>query len=153
MDSWKKEVVPMTLKGQIAVPYTWWVGETGSRFFLALKDEEKIMGNRCPQCNTVFVPPRKNCGRCFVEISDWIELGHEGVVTAHTIVRYPFRLQPVSPPFAYALIRLDGADVGLVHIVRDGLERLSNRARVRALFKEKAFRTGSILDIEAFELI
>jgi uncharacterized OB-fold protein len=153
LKSWKNEVVPMTLKGQIAVPYTWWVGETGSRFFVALQDAGKIMGNICPGCGTVFVPPRKNCGRCFVEINDWIELSPEGVVTAHTIVRYPFRLQPASPPFAYAIIRLDGADVGLIHIIRDNLDSLKNGARVRARFKDKRLRTGSILDIDAFELV
>lgn len=153
MNSWKDEVVPMTLKGQIAVPYTWWVGETGSRFFSALQEEEKILGNTCPKCGKVFVPPRKNCGRCFVENRDWVELGAEGTVTAHTVVRFPFRLQPAAPPFAYALIRLDGADVDLLHIVRNRPEELKNGMRVRACFKDKASRTGTILDIESFEAV
>ena len=59
METWLEEVEPLTLKGQIAVPYTWWVGETGSRFLASLRDEGKILGNRCDQCNTVYVPPRK----------------------------------------------------------------------------------------------
>lgn len=39
------QVEPLTLEGQIAVPYTWWVGEVGSRFLIALRDEAKIIGN------------------------------------------------------------------------------------------------------------
>jgi uncharacterized OB-fold protein len=153
MDAWKADVTPITLEGQIAVPYTWWVGETGSRFLTALREEEQIWGNRCPDCGRVYVPPRKNCGRCFVLIDDWVALGSEGVVTAHTVVRFPFRLQPADPPFAYAIIHLDGADVGLVHIVKDGLEHLKNGVRVRARFKARGARTGSVLDIDAFEVI
>ncbi|MEN8247203.1 MAG: zinc ribbon domain-containing protein, partial [Thermodesulfobacteriota bacterium] len=124
METWLEEVEPLTLKGQIAVPYTWWVGETGSRFLAALRDEGKILGNRCDQCGTVYVPPRKSCGRCFVDTGDWIELGEQGVVKAYTIVRFSHPLQPVEAPFAYALIRLDGADVDLMHIIRHDLDRL-----------------------------
>lgn len=151
MAAWLEGVEGLTLKGQIRVPYTWWVGEVGSRFLMALRDECKILGNRCKVCNTVYVPPRKNCGRCFVNIDAWVELGREGVVTAHTIVRFEYPLQPVKPPFAYAVIKLDGADVGLVHIVKKDLERLRNGVRVRAVFKEQ--RTGHILDIDSFQIV
>ena len=98
MATWLEEVEGLTLKGQIAVPYTWWVGEVGSRFLIALRDEKKILGNRCKNCNTVYVPPRKNCGRCFSDISEWVELGNEGVVTVHTIVRYHYSLQSLFSP-------------------------------------------------------
>jgi len=67
MAEWLKDVEPLTLKGQMAVPYTWWVGETGSRFLISLRDNQKILGTRCKACGTVYVPPRKNCGRCFFD--------------------------------------------------------------------------------------
>jgi uncharacterized OB-fold protein len=151
MSDWLNEVPELTQKGQIAVPYTWWVGEVGSRFLIALRDEQKILGNRCKSCNRVYVPPRKNCGRCFSDIEDWVELGNEGVVIAHTVVRYEFKPQPVAPPFAYALIKLDGADVGFLHIITENLDSLENGLRVRARFREE--RTGHILDIESFEMV
>jgi uncharacterized OB-fold protein len=147
------QVEPLTLKGQIAVPYTWWVGELGSRFLIALRDEAKIIGNRCARCNTVYVPPRKNCGSCFVDIDQFVELGNEGIVTAYTIVRFSYPLHPVAPPFAYAVIKLDGADVGFTHIIKDDLDKLGNNVRVRARFKDRADRTGNILDIDCFQLI
>lgn len=153
MTDWRDEVEGLTLKGQIKMPYTWSVGEVGSRFLVALRDERKILGNRCARCGTVYVPPRKNCGRCFTDIGadDWLELGAEGTVTAYTIVHDDHPLQPVRPPFAYVIVRLDGADVGFVHLLRDGLERLKAGARVRARFKEQ--RSGHILDIDGFEIV
>ncbi len=151
MPDWLRDVEGLTQKGQIAVPYTWWVGETGSRFLLSIRDDRKLLGNRCSRCNTVFVPPRKNCGRCFVDIDEWVEVGNEGVVIAHTIVRYPFEVHPVDAPFAYAMIKLDGADVGFLHIIKDDLDALKNGVRVRARFREE--RTGHILDIDSFEIL
>ena len=148
---WLEEVEGLTLKGQIGVPYSWWVGEVGSRFLIGLRDEKKILGNRCPDCGTVYVPPRKNCGRCFVETDEWVELGRVGVVVAHTVVRFAYPLQPAKPPFAYALIRLDGADVELIHVVKEDLEQLRNGVRVEAVFAEP--RTGHILDIDSFKII
>ncbi len=147
------QVEPLTLEGQIAVPYTWWVGEVGSRFLIALRDEAKIIGNRCTRCNTVYVPPRKNCGSCFEDIDQFVEVSNEGIVSAHTVVRFKYPLQPVDTPFAYALIRLDGADVSLAHIIKDGLDKLKNGVRVRARFKDQSERTGHILDIDSFQII
>lgn len=151
MRDWLDQVEGLTQKGQIAVPYTWWVGETGSRFLLSIRDDRKLLGNKCSRCNTVFVPPRKNCGRCFVDIDEWVEVGNEGVVIAHTIVRYPFEVHPVDVPFAYAMIKLDGADVGFLHIIKENLDALKNGVRVRARFREE--RTGHILDIDSFEIL
>jgi len=151
MTEWLKEVEPLTLKGQIAVPYTWWAGETGSKFLVSIRDEKKILGTKCKECGTVYVPPRKNCGRCFVDVGEWVDIGDEGVIEAHTIVHYAHPMQPVKPPFAYALIKLDGADVCFLHLVKKNLDKIRNGLRVKAKFK--AERTGHILDIDSFELI
>lgn len=151
MNDWLATTEGLTLKGQINLPYTWWVGEVGSEFLAALRDKGKILGNRCAACNTVYVPPRKNCGRCFVDMDGCFELGDEGVVIAHTIVRHSHELQPTDPPYAYAVIKLDGCDVGMVHIIKERLDSLRNGVRVKAVFKED--RKGEILDIDSFRFI
>lgn len=153
MTGWLESVEPLTLKGQIAVPYTWWVGETGSRFLNAVRHEEKIYGTRCDTCDAVFVPPRKNCGRCFADLDQWVELRTEGVVTAFTIVRFNHPIHPVKAPFAHALIQLEGASVGLTHLILNDLDKLADGVRVRAKFKEASQRKGHILDIECFEIV
>lgn len=153
MAEWLNEVEGLTLKGQIRVPYTWSVGEVGSRFLIALRDEKKILANRCSSCGTVYVPPRKSCGSCFKDIGDeqWMEVATEGTVTAYTIVRYESPVQPVKPPFAYAVIKLDGADVGFVHIIKNDIDKLKSGVRVAARFKDNG--TGHILDIDSFVII
>jgi uncharacterized OB-fold protein len=151
MSEWLDYTEDLTLKGQIAVPYSWWVGETGSRFLITLRDEKRITGNRCSRCGKVFVPPRKNCGTCFIPITDWVDISDEGTVESFTVVRFPFKIQPVEVPFAYVLVKLDGADVSLLHIVKEGVESLNKGTRVKARFKED--RRGHIFDIECFHII
>ena len=151
MREWLKEIEPLTLKGQLSVPYTWWVGETGSRFLVSLRDDQKILGTKCSKCGRVYVPPRKNCGRCFVDMDEWVSIADEGVIEAFTIVHYAHPIQPVNPPFAYALIKLNGADVGFLHLIKKDLDKLKSGLRVKAKFNSE--RTGSILDIDSFELI
>jgi uncharacterized OB-fold protein len=151
MDKWKEGVTPLTLKGQISVPYNWAVGETGSKFLVSIRDKKKILGAKCSECDTTYVPPRKNCGRCFVDIDGTVEVSNEGTVEACTVVHYSHPVQPIEPPFAYALIKLDGSDVGFLHIIKKRVDSVAPRVRVKAKFKDD--RTGSILDIDSFELI
>ena len=56
MADWRDETEGLALKGQIKMPYTWSVGEVGSRFLVALRDEGKILGNRCPLCGNPTTP-------------------------------------------------------------------------------------------------
>ena len=65
MADWLKDVEGMTLKGQIAVPYTWWVGETGSRFLRGIRDEKKILGNTCAKCGRTYVPAQEELRHLF----------------------------------------------------------------------------------------
>ena len=59
--------------------------------------------------------------------------------------------QPFDGPFGWALIKLDGADTGFLHVVDGPKEKLATGARVKARWK--AEREGHINDIEAFEVI
>jgi uncharacterized OB-fold protein len=151
MKEWIENVKPLTIKGQIKVPYNWSVGEVGSRFLVSLRDDQKIIGNRCGECRTVYVPPRMNCGKCFKRINDWVDLSPEGTVESYTVIRFAYPLQPAEPPYAFALIKLDGADVGFLHIIKKDLDRLKKGVRVRARFAEQ--RTGHIKDIEGFTIV
>ncbi|MFH1092139.1 MAG: Zn-ribbon domain-containing OB-fold protein [Pseudomonadota bacterium] len=149
MPEWLKETEEMVYSGRIKVPYTWWVGETGTDFFNALKDEKKILGRYCPGCDLVFVPPRKTCGRCFTQDMQWRELGTQGTLTTYTIPRVRQDIHPLEPPFAYGIIKLDGADTGLTHLLAEFKEGgLKSGMRVEAVFREEP--TGGLLDIRYF---
>lgn len=153
MTEWLNQVTPLTLKGQIKVPYKWSVGEVGSRFLTTIRDEQRFLANRCPVCGRIFVPPRANCGSCFVAIGadDWLQVGPQGTVTSFTVVSDGHAIRPVSGDFAYALIRLDGADTAICHLVTENLDSLRIGSRVEAVFSPE--RRGDISDIKAFKII
>jgi hypothetical protein len=56
----------------------------------------------------------------------------------------------MEPPIIYGIIRLDGADTGLVHMLGEvDLEQVKVGMRLQAVFKEK--RVASVLDIKYFK--
>ncbi|MEW6440986.1 MAG: Zn-ribbon domain-containing OB-fold protein [bacterium] len=147
--AWLESVEPMVHHSRIKVPYTWSVGETGSRFLAGIRDHKRLQGKQCESCKTVYVPPRKMCPRCFRDTGPWVDVGPDGTLLTYTIVRYENGLQPARAPFAYGIIQLDGASTGLLHLIGDvDLSSIRSGLRLTAVFKEE--RTGTILDIAHF---
>ena len=146
---WLKGVEPMVRESRIKVPYSWSVGDTGSRFLTEMRDNGKLLGKRCEACETVFVPPRKMCPRCFQDTGPWIEVGPQGRLAAFTVARYDTGLAPKTAPVAYGIIELDGATTGLVHLLDEvAPEALVPGMRMEPVFRED--RVGHILDIAHF---
>lgn len=141
----------LTQRGRIKVPYTWAAGEVASKFLIGLRDERKIYGIRCPNCRTVFVPPKKLCHHCFVPMEEWVQVGDEGVLHTFTVVHYSEpAIHPMKAPFAYGIIKLTGADTAIVHLIGEAdLSQLQEGMKVKAVFKEK--REGNYLDIKYFK--
>jgi len=80
----------------------------------------------------------------------WIEVGPRGTVQTYTWVAEP---RPgkhfLQKPFAFALIRPDGADTAILHMVDvSGPDAL--RVGLRVAPRWKAERTGHVSDIEAW---
>ena len=42
--------------------------------------EEKLMGARCSACNTLFVPPRSVCVKCYSSRMAWTEVKGTGTL-------------------------------------------------------------------------
>lgn len=128
------------------------VGIAGEKFFRAIKDRGMIMGAVCPACNVTYLPPAMYCERCFAELEEWVELGTEGTVHTYTAVEVSLENKPLEEPQVLALIKWDGVHGGLVHRlgeVEPGEVRIG--MTVRAVFKPRREREGSILDIEYFK--
>lgn len=121
-------------------------GPVIGRFLTALRDG-RIEGVRTPG-GRVLVPPLEYDPETGEATGEPVEVSAEGVVTTWAWVESPRRFHPLPRPFAWALIRLDGADTAMLHAV-DGPVRTG--ARVRARWR--AERIGSIRDIECFEVI
>ncbi len=152
MSDYWTDVEAIVYEGRIKVPYSWQAGETASYFLTQLRDEKKIWGKRCPRCEKVFLPPKKNCPFCFVDTDQWVEVSGEGEIETFTVVRRDTPIQPMKSPFVYAVIRLDGATSGLIHMLGEvEPDQVKEGMRVKAVFSEE--RKGSLLDIAYFKPI
>ena len=140
----------MVVKSKISVPYTWWAGDTASKFLVSLRDEQKIKGTRCGSCNKVYIPPRKTCPTCFTENSEWVDVSDEGTLVSYTVTRKQLASIPRKVPVIYGLIKLDGADTSILHFIDDvPSEELKIGMRLKAEFSKD--RTGTIRDISHFK--
>jgi hypothetical protein len=128
-------------------PYTRTVGPVLGRFMTGLR-EGRIEGVRAND-GRVIVPPAEYDPVTSEPLDEFVEVGQAGVVTTWAWVSAPRANQPLDRPFAWALIRLDGADTALLHAVDAGDEaRMSTGMRVRV--KWRAERAGEIQDIACF---
>ena len=106
----------ITIEGTWNFNYTYFAGETASRFFAELRENRRIMGTRCPSCRRVLVPARAFCDACFVRTTEWVEVGPEGTLETFTIITAAFPGLP-PPPIVMAYVTMDGADTALINLV------------------------------------
>jgi uncharacterized OB-fold protein len=106
-----------------------------SRYLRALQDG-KIIGQRCPACQKVYVPPRGACPTDGVPTTTDVELPDHGIVTTFCVVNVPFQGQRVPTPYVAASILLDGADIAFQHLVLGcPPDEVRMGMRVRAVWK------------------
>ncbi len=140
------------------MPYEWSIGLYGSRFFHEIIQNRRFIGIKCEGCGKIYVPPRRVCGPCFRELHELVPLSDTGVITAFSVVNYPF-IDPNTGvqrpiPYTYGYIQLDGADNIFSHIINEtDLSRIKVGMKVRAVFKERAEMKGNIEDIKYFDII
>jgi len=146
----KQKDAVLTAKHVLEFAYTRSVGPVLGRFLAGLR-EGRILGVRTP-AGRVLVPPMEFDPASGASLeAEFVEVGPGGVVTAWSWVAVPRKQQPLDRPFAWALIRLDGADTPLLHAVDAGdAARITSGMRVRVRWREQ--RTGMITDIACFEL-
>ena len=149
----KPDVAPMDARQTMEFPYKHSTGPIVGRFLAGLKEQKKIWGQRVAG-QGVVVPPVGYSETDASEGGEWVEVKDTGVVTAVAVVRNPIeRLHPSAAPFAFVLIKLDGADAALAHVVKDGFDRVRVGARVQAVWAADDQRSGSIRDIDSFRVI
>jgi hypothetical protein len=89
----------------------------GESSFLRGLAEGRLLGQRCPACGKVYVPPRGACPVDGVPTTDEVELPDSGIVTTFCVVSVPFPGQRVAPPYVTAAVLLDGADIAFQHLI------------------------------------
>jgi uncharacterized OB-fold protein len=130
-------------------PYRRSVGPVLGRFFTGLR-ERTILGVRT-RAGRVLCPPSEADPETGAAVTDqFVPVGPGGIVTTWSWVSQPRAKQPLARPFAWALVRLDGADTALLHAVDAGdPARMRTGMRVRPRWRGET--VGEIGDIECFE--
>jgi hypothetical protein len=124
-----------------------------SKFFSAIA-EGRLVGQRCPKCRKVYIPPRSACPVDGVPTDEEIELPDTGTVTTYCVVNVPFLGQKIKPPYVSAYVLLDGADIAFLHLIQGiPADEVRMGMRVKAVWKPREEWTSSVENIEYFEPI
>ena len=137
------EVREMTIQ----FPYKRSTGPVVGAFLTALT-EQRILGIRAG--DRVLCPPVEwdpETGNSLD--ADLVEVGPAGTVESWSWVASPSEQHPLDHAFAFALVKLDGADTAMLHAVDAGsIDAMSTGMRVAPRWK--GTRIGHITDLEAF---
>jgi hypothetical protein len=135
--------------GDLPVTSRYTFGLAGERFYRAIKDEGKIYGTKCSNCDHTYVPATLFCERCMQELDTWIDVGIIGKVYTYTLLFEDLDGNRLKEPEIVAFVRL--GDGGLVHRLGEiDQDNITIGMRVEAVFKAMAEREGSIQDISYF---
>lgn len=123
-------------------------GPVIGRFLASLK-EARIEGVKTAD-GRVIVPAQAYDPETGASLGDeWADVGPEGEVVSWCYVMEPRETHPLARPFAFALIKLDGASTALLHAIDAPISALKKGLRVAPRWRDE--RQGHILDIECFE--
>ncbi len=140
---------PLSAPLKLSFDYTRSVGPTLSEFFTALRGR-RIVGVRGSD-GRVLVPPAEFDPVTYDRLTEIVPVASVGTVLSWTWQPEPLEGQPLDRPFAWALIKLDGADTPLLHAVDAGSsDAVSAGARVHAHWVDEP--VGAITDIAYFKL-
>ena len=139
---------PLRAPLEIEFDYTRSLGPVLSQFMTALAGL-RILGARGAD-GRVHAPPFEYDPVSSRPPGELTEVGPEGTVVSWSWMPEPLEGQPLARPFAWALIRLDGADTAMLHAVDAG-SAAAMRAGLRVRARWAASRVGSIRDIACFE--
>ena len=152
----------LVLKRTISVKQRFATGPVMGKFLNALK-QKKLIGNKCPSCGRIQLPPREVCAVCRVSADEWVEVGPKGQVRYMEYVYYaspdPLTGETRETPYGMVNILLDGCGGNdtFAHLIRrDQMDLIKNGSnevagtRVRPVWNDK--RVGSVFDIKHFEI-
>ncbi|OBG30120.1 Zn-ribbon domain-containing OB-fold protein [Mycobacterium sp. 852002-51057_SCH5723018] len=140
---------PLSAPLTLSFDYTRSVGPTLGQFFTALR-ERRILGVRGSD-RRVHVPPAEYDPVTYEPLGEMVPVSAVGTVASWTWQPEPLEGQPLDRPFAWALIKLDGADTLLMHAVDAGEpDAVRTGTRVHVHWADET--VGAITDIAYFEL-
>lgn len=141
----------LTARVEVTFDYTRSLGPTMGRFFAALR-EGRIEGVRGSDGRVHCPPPEFDpvtSEALPLDGDTFVAVGNEGEVVTWSWMPEPLEGQPLDHPFAWALVRLDGADTPMLHALDVATpDAITTGMRVRARFNPEG---EGMRSIECFE--
>ncbi|MGY2703629.1 MULTISPECIES: Zn-ribbon domain-containing OB-fold protein [unclassified Nocardioides] len=135
----------------VSLDYQYAASPEESAFYRGL-NEGRIVGQRCPTCRKVYVPPRSACPADGTPTAEEVEVSQTGTITTFCIVNVPFLGQKITPPYVSAYVLLDGADIAILHLILGvPADEVRMGMRVKAVWKPEEEWTYSLENIDHFE--
>ncbi len=146
-----------SIRYRMKLDYEHAYGPYYGRMFDEIREHGRIMGVRTSNGDDALLPPREIDDLTHKRTGTWKTCENTGTIRACSIINMEFIGQTRPPPYAYAEIVLDGASTRLIHMIEIesipwAKEHVRPGRRVRAIWT-LGERTGSLKDIERFELI
>jgi uncharacterized OB-fold protein len=139
--------VAKTVSGGLPVGFRYTPGVGNTAFLLALRDRGVLLGSRCAACSFTYLPARSFCERCMAELDPVAECGPGGELVSWTVGHVGIDGDALAEPVTLGLVKLDGADSVLMHML-DGGSPWQIGDRVHVVLR--AERAASMMDIEGF---
>ena len=134
----------------IEYPFNRTTGPVIGAFLTGLRDG--IVTGIPGEDGRIICPPVEYDPTSGAPLTTMVPVGSEGEIVSWSWVGAVRDGQILDHPHALALVRLDGADTAMLHVVdAPSADAVRTGARVRIRWAEE--RSGSITDIAAFELI
>jgi hypothetical protein len=139
--------------------YRWKTERFLDRYVQGLK-ERKLLGLRCADCGTIYVPPMPICARCHSKLrlerdEDWLPVSQQGTVITYTVTYTdvaPGGLRVLSPEERriFVLVQPDAVDTHiLLELKESNEEEVHVGMRVQAVFAEET--KGVLADLAYFK--
>ena len=138
----------LTAAHTLEFPYRRSVGPVMGAFFTGLR-EQRLLGARAGG-GRVLVPPIEYDPESGEALDELVPVGPGGVVTTWAWVETPRPKHPLDRPFAWALVKLDGASSGMLHAVDAGSAAVM-RTGMRVRPRWNPSPEGNIHDLLCFE--
>ncbi len=133
----------------IEYPFSRTTGPVIGAFLTGLR-EQVLVGARAGD-GRVIVPPIEFDPDTGEDLTELVEVGPGGEVVTAAWVHRPHEKHPLDSPFAWALVRLDGADTPMLHVLDTGGEQAVAQAGLRVRPRWADEREGQISDLVCFE--
>ena len=137
------EPAPYTAPFVLEYTYKRSLGPVLSQFFTGLRDGV-LLGARTPS-GRILAPPTEYDPETGQAVESLVPIGPGGVVTGWTWCEQLPHGCPLQAPFAWALIKPDGADTAMTHVVVAPRDAMRTGMRVRCQWAET--RSGGLWDM------